>query len=95
MRRLDVEGNGEPYSLVLRSFVKPFFLKASLGLLSREADVLRLLADTDVPAARLHACACRKCHPPCWEVVRAVYRRSTGEVAKTGALARLALTAAR
>ena len=54
MRRLDVEGEGEPYSLVLRSFVKPFFVKHALGLLTREADILRLLADTNVPAARLH-----------------------------------------
>ncbi|MFG2227905.1 phosphotransferase family protein [Streptomyces sp. NPDC048644] len=54
MRRLDVAGEGEPYSLVLRSFVKRFFVKASLGLLTREADILRLLAETDVPAARLH-----------------------------------------
>ncbi|MER5965954.1 aminoglycoside phosphotransferase family protein [Streptomyces sp. NPDC002057] len=54
MRRLDVEGEGEPYSLVLRSFVKPFYVKHSPGLLTREADVLRLLADTAVPAARLH-----------------------------------------
>ncbi|MFK4227990.1 phosphotransferase family protein [Streptomyces sp. NPDC019890] len=54
MRRLDVEGEGEPYSLVLRSLVKPFFVKHALGLLTREADILRLLADTTVPAARLH-----------------------------------------
>ncbi|WP_151483437.1 phosphotransferase family protein [Streptomyces albicerus] len=54
MRRLDIEGNGEPYSLVLRSFVKPFFVKHAQGLLTREADVLRLLANTCVPAAGLH-----------------------------------------
>ncbi|MFE8973769.1 phosphotransferase family protein [Streptomyces cyaneofuscatus] len=54
MRRLDVEGQGEPYSLVLRSFVKPFFVRHALGLLTREADILGLLADTNVPAARLH-----------------------------------------
>lgn len=54
MRRLDVEGEGEPYSLVLRSFVKPFFVKHAQGLLTREADILRLLADTAVPVARLH-----------------------------------------
>ncbi|MFE9773477.1 phosphotransferase family protein [Streptomyces sp. NPDC005931] len=54
MRRLDVEGEGEPYSLVLRSFVKPFFVKHAWGLLTREAEILRLLADTGVPAARLH-----------------------------------------
>ncbi|MDG9715443.1 aminoglycoside phosphotransferase family protein [Streptomyces sp. DH24] len=61
MRRLDVEGEGGPYSLVLRSFVKPFYVKHARGLLTREADILRLLAnakanaDADVPAARLHA----------------------------------------
>ncbi|QTE02572.1 Phosphotransferase enzyme family protein [Streptomyces cyanogenus] len=55
MRRLDVEGNGERYSLVLRSFVKPFYVRHAPGLLTREADVLRLLADTGVPVARLHA----------------------------------------
>ncbi|MGW3664670.1 phosphotransferase family protein [Streptomyces sp. NPDC005141] len=54
MRRLDIAGDREPYSLALRSFVKPFFVKHALGLLTREADVLRLLADTPVPAARLH-----------------------------------------
>ncbi|MET9451735.1 phosphotransferase family protein [Streptomyces cinerochromogenes] len=55
MRRLDVEGNGERYSLVLRSFVKPFYVRHARGLLTREADILRLLAETGVPAARLHA----------------------------------------
>ncbi|MER6127941.1 aminoglycoside phosphotransferase family protein [Streptomyces sp. NPDC001795] len=55
MRRLDIEGRGGPYSLVLRSFLKPFFVKHALGLLMREADILRLLADTTVPAARLRA----------------------------------------
>ncbi|ADI04565.1 hypothetical protein SBI_01444 [Streptomyces bingchenggensis BCW-1] len=44
---------------------------------------------------RTRPCACRKYHPPWWEAVRAVYGRSTGEVARAGALARLALTAAR
>lgn len=56
MRRLDIEGGaGEPYTLVLRSFVQPFFLQHASGLLTREADILRLLADTDIPVARLHA----------------------------------------
>lgn len=55
MRRLDIEGAGEPYALVLRSFVKPFYMKHAWGLLTREADVLRLLAGTSVPTARLHA----------------------------------------
>ncbi|MET9906282.1 aminoglycoside phosphotransferase family protein [Streptomyces sp. NPDC006476] len=55
MRRLEIDGPGEPYTLVLRSFVKPFYLRAASGLLTREADILRLLAPTSVPAARLHA----------------------------------------
>lgn len=54
MRRLDVEGDAEAYSLVLRSFVKPFYVKHALGPLRREADILQLLAGTHVPAARLH-----------------------------------------
>lgn len=56
MRRLDVEGaqGRASYSLVLRSFVDPLFVRHAEGLLSREADVLELLADTDVPVARLH-----------------------------------------
>ncbi|MEU6629251.1 phosphotransferase [Streptomyces parvus] len=55
MRRLDVGGPGGPRSLVLRSFVKPFYLRHAEGLLNREADILRLLGDTDVPAATLVA----------------------------------------
>ncbi|WP_229840701.1 phosphotransferase family protein [Streptomyces roseolilacinus] len=55
MRRLEVEGPGGRRSLVLRSFVRPFFVRHAHGLLSREADVLRLLAPTDVPAAELVA----------------------------------------
>ncbi|MFE9643655.1 phosphotransferase family protein [Streptomyces sp. NPDC006365] len=55
MRRLDVCGPGGRRSLVLRSFVKPFFARHAEGLLSREADVLRLLGNTDVPAATLVA----------------------------------------
>ncbi|MEW2035043.1 aminoglycoside phosphotransferase family protein [Streptomyces roseifaciens] len=70
MRRLEVggtqergsQGGGtqeggvqEPSSLVLRSFTKPFYVKHALGLLTREADILRFLDGTDVPAARLHA----------------------------------------
>ncbi|GGK47156.1 phosphotransferase [Streptomyces flaveus] len=53
MRRLDISGPGGRRSMVLRSFVKPFFLRHAEGLLSREADILRLLGDTDVPAATL------------------------------------------
>ncbi|MFJ1678952.1 phosphotransferase family protein [Streptomyces sp. NPDC088251] len=52
MRRLDVLGPDGGRSLVLRSFVKPFYVRHAPGLLMREADVLRLLDRTDVPAAR-------------------------------------------
>ncbi|GHF44141.1 phosphotransferase family protein [Streptomyces griseosporeus] len=55
MRRLDLRGPGGRRPLVLRSFVKPFFRRHAEGLLTREAAVLRLLADTDVPAASLVA----------------------------------------
>ncbi|MFD4942008.1 phosphotransferase family protein [Streptomyces sp. NPDC058239] len=55
MRRLDVSGPQGGRSLVLRSFVKPFFVRHAPGLLTREADVLRLLGATEVPAARLVA----------------------------------------
>ncbi|WP_314241455.1 phosphotransferase family protein [Streptomyces sp. DSM 40907] len=55
MRRLDLGGPDGRRSLVLRSFVKPFFLRAAEGLLTREAAILRLLGDTDVPAATLVA----------------------------------------
>ncbi|MFJ8162746.1 phosphotransferase family protein [Streptomyces sp. NPDC096136] len=56
MRRLELSG-GEagPRSLVLRSFVRPFYLRHAEGLLTREAAILRLLAGTDVPAASLVA----------------------------------------
>ncbi|MFE7616301.1 phosphotransferase family protein [Streptomyces sp. NPDC057496] len=52
MRRLDVSGPRGGRSLVLRSFVKPFYVRHAPGLLTREADVLRLLEGTGVPAAR-------------------------------------------
>ena len=55
MRRLDLRGPGGRRSLVLRSFVRPFFVRHAEGLLTREAAVLRLLGDTDVPAATLVA----------------------------------------
>ncbi|MFF1796610.1 phosphotransferase family protein [Kitasatospora sp. NPDC058263] len=55
MRRLDVCGPGGRRSLVLRSFVKPFYLQHAEGLLTREANIQRLLNDTDVPAAQLVA----------------------------------------
>ncbi|MFI0816133.1 phosphotransferase family protein [Streptomyces sp. NPDC021098] len=51
MRRLRISGPGTPRWLVLRSFIKPFFAQAAEGLLTREADILRLLAETDVPVA--------------------------------------------
>ncbi|MFB7733407.1 phosphotransferase family protein [Streptomyces sp. NPDC056112] len=52
MCRLDICGPGGRRSLVLRSFVRPFFVRHAEGLLTREAAVLRLLGGTDVPAAR-------------------------------------------
>ncbi|WP_405442814.1 phosphotransferase [Streptomyces avidinii] len=56
MRRLDLDGGPDGRrSLVLRSFVRPFYLRHAEGLLTREATVLRLLGDTDVPAAALVA----------------------------------------
>ncbi|MFS8199410.1 phosphotransferase family protein [Streptomyces sp. CWNU-52B] len=55
MRRLHISGAGGRRQLVLRSFVKPFFLRAAEGLLAREAQVLTLLRTTDVPAATLQA----------------------------------------
>lgn len=55
MRRLDLSGPDGRRSLVLRSFVKPFYVRHAEGLLTREAAILRLLGDTDVPAAALVA----------------------------------------
>ncbi|WP_431955116.1 phosphotransferase family protein [Actinacidiphila sp. bgisy167] len=55
MRRLEVTGAGGGRQLVLRSFVKPFYLRHAQGLLTREARVLRLLGPTAVPAAEFHA----------------------------------------
>jgi aminoglycoside phosphotransferase (APT) family kinase protein len=55
MRRLDISGPRGQRSLVLRSFVKPFFLRHAEGLLTREAEILGLLGGTGVPAAELHA----------------------------------------
>ncbi|MER5276529.1 aminoglycoside phosphotransferase family protein [Streptomyces sp. NPDC002809] len=54
MRQLSITGGEAPGHLVLRSFVKPFFVRHAEGLLTREADVLALLGRTDVPAAVLH-----------------------------------------
>ncbi|MEY9845536.1 aminoglycoside phosphotransferase (APT) family kinase protein [Streptacidiphilus sp. BW17] len=54
MRRLDIVGaDGGGRALVLRSFVTPFYRRHADGLLTREAAILRLLADTDIPAATL------------------------------------------
>ncbi|MFF1557387.1 phosphotransferase family protein [Streptomyces sp. NPDC058279] len=66
MRRLDVRGPEGRRSLVLRSFVKPFYVRHAEGLLTREASVLRLLADTDVPAATVAAvdATARHCDHP-------------------------------
>ncbi|MFB7266480.1 phosphotransferase family protein, partial [Streptomyces nojiriensis] len=55
MRRLDLRGPDGRRSLVLRSFVAPFYVRHAEGLLTREAAILRLLCDTDVPAATLVA----------------------------------------
>ncbi|UYQ62971.1 phosphotransferase family protein [Streptomyces peucetius] len=56
MRRLSTAGPaGTGRTLVLRSFVKPFYLRHAAGLLTREADILRLLGPTDVPVAELRA----------------------------------------
>ncbi|MFD8145056.1 phosphotransferase family protein [Streptomyces sp. NPDC059708] len=56
MRRLELAGaQAGPRSLVLRSFVQPFYRRHAEGLLTREAAVLTLLGATDVPAASLVA----------------------------------------
>ncbi|WP_423832414.1 phosphotransferase family protein [Streptomyces manipurensis] len=55
MRRLDLHSPDGHRSLVLRSFVKPFYVRHAEGLLTREADILSLLRDTEVPAPALLA----------------------------------------
>ncbi|MER5641181.1 phosphotransferase [Kitasatospora sp. NPDC002227] len=55
MRRITVGGPAGRRVLVLRSFVKPFFVEHAPGLLRREADILRLLVPTEVPVAELVA----------------------------------------
>jgi aminoglycoside phosphotransferase (APT) family kinase protein len=53
MRRLTLDDGTD---LVLRSFVKPFFRRHAPGLLSREAEILTLLAPyDDIPTPVLHA----------------------------------------
>ncbi|WP_354383558.1 aminoglycoside phosphotransferase family protein [Streptomyces sp. PvR034] len=66
MRRLEIAGPAGRRTLVLRSFVKPFYARHARGLLHREADVLRLLAGTEVPAAGFVAvdAAARHCDHP-------------------------------
>lgn len=54
-RRLGIDGPHGRRSLVLRSFVKPFYLRHAEALLAREAAVLTLLRGTDVPVAELRA----------------------------------------
>ncbi|MEV3990856.1 alpha/beta fold hydrolase [Streptomyces sp. NPDC049837] len=49
MRVLRTEGPGGGRDVVLRSFAKPFYRRHAPGLLTREADVLGLLAGTGVP----------------------------------------------
>ncbi|MFD5632928.1 phosphotransferase family protein [Streptomyces sp. NPDC127077] len=53
MRRLRISGPDGQRDLVLRSFEKPFWVRHANGLLSREAEILRLLGETGVPAAEL------------------------------------------
>ncbi|MGA5798669.1 phosphotransferase family protein [Streptomyces cellulosae] len=94
MRRLDVTGPDGPRSLVLRSFVTPFFVRHAEGLLTREADILRLLAATDVPAAALVAvdATAEHCDHPSLLMTRlpgAVRLDDEGAEARVDALARL------
>ncbi|MCE0446581.1 hypothetical protein LT493_23870 [Streptomyces tricolor] len=78
-------GGRRAVPLVLRSFVMPFYVKHAPGLLTREADILRLLADTDVPAARLRAvdAAAEHCRPSVAPDVSAVRPRYTGPASCT------------
>ncbi|MDX6345884.1 MAG: hypothetical protein QOF84_674 [Streptomyces sp.] len=55
MRRLSIQGPDGERDLVLRSFVEPFFRRHAPGLLTREADILTLLAGTDIPTPTLQA----------------------------------------
>ncbi|TCM37867.1 phosphotransferase family protein [Kribbella sp. VKM Ac-2568] len=53
MRQVEVDGPGGRRALVLRSFVDEFFVRHAEGLLTREAEVLRLLRGSGVPAAEV------------------------------------------
>ncbi|MFE5489423.1 phosphotransferase family protein [Streptomyces virginiae] len=66
MRRLDLAGPDGRRSLVLRSFVEPFYVRHAESLLTREAAVLSLLGGTEVPAATLTAvdATARSCDHP-------------------------------
>ncbi|NKI41388.1 phosphotransferase family protein [Streptomyces physcomitrii] len=55
MRLLRLRGPAGEREWVLRSFVKPFPVRHAPGMLRREAGVLRLLRDTDIPVAALLA----------------------------------------
>ncbi|MEU0370405.1 phosphotransferase [Streptomyces sp. NPDC006283] len=56
MRRLRVAGpGGDGRHLVLRSFVKPFYVRHAPAMLTREADILTMLGPTDVPVATFQA----------------------------------------
>ena len=94
MRGLHITGPDGPRSLVLRSFVKPFFVRHAEGLLTREADILRLLAATDVPAATLVAvdATARHCDHPSLLMTRlpgAVRLHDEGAGIRADELARL------
>ncbi|RSS82273.1 phosphotransferase family protein [Streptomyces sp. WAC06614] len=62
MRRLDVTGPQGARSLVLRSFVTPFYVRHAPAMLAREAAVLRLLRGTEVPAAEFLALDAEAAH---------------------------------
>ncbi|MFB7191691.1 phosphotransferase family protein [Streptomyces sp. NPDC056230] len=55
MLRLTVDGPAGQRALVLRNFIEPRFARQAQSLLKREADVLRMLEDADVPTASLVA----------------------------------------
>ncbi|WBP90959.1 aminoglycoside phosphotransferase family protein [Kitasatospora cathayae] len=54
-RGSDDGSGGGGYTLVLRSFVKPFYRRHAPAMLEREAGVLRLLEAGAIPAPRLRA----------------------------------------